>query len=158
MMNCLFILLMQIHGVIFTKNSIFNYLGDLQMKKIITIALLTSVSLLAVESIDTNKSMMDVNTSTSTVSRAIDGAVFYKKRCSLCHGKEAKKTPLKGMISLAGTDASILARKIRAYRDQDEMYGIAHNVYENNQMMKDATYSLSDRHISAIAVYIRGLI
>jgi cytochrome c553 len=100
---------------------------------------------------------MDINTSTSTLSKAIDGAVFYKKRCSLCHGEKAKKTPLKNMVPLVGMDASILARKIRAYRDQDEMYGIAHNVYESNQMMKDATYSLSDRHISAIAVYISQL-
>jgi len=61
------------------------------------------------------------------------------------------------MISLAGRDASILARKIRAYRDQDEMHGIAHNVYESNEIMKDATYSLSDRYISAITIFISEL-
>ncbi|CAA6816637.1 MAG: Unknown protein [uncultured Sulfurovum sp.] len=119
------------------------------------VALFASVSLMSAEQVDVNKSV-DVNTSTPTASTKIDGKVFYEKRCSVCHGEKAEKTPLKRMVPLAGMDAGALARKIRAYRDQDERHG-AYAIYEDSVVMQEATYSLPDVQISAIATYISQL-
>ena len=110
------------------------------MKKIILSILLVSGSLMAAD----------------TAPKAVDGEAFYKKRCSICHGEKGNKTPLKGMIPLASMDASVLARKVRAYRDQDERHG-AYAIYEDNIVMSEATYSISNQQISAIATYISGL-
>lgn len=119
------------------------------MKNIIIAALLVSGSLVAAESVQSNKS----GASSST---GVDGAVFYKKRCSVCHGEKGQKTPLKGMIPIASMDAGALARKVRSYRDQEDRHG-AYAIYEDSQVMREATYSLSDQQISAIATYISGL-
>ena len=86
----------------------------------------------------------------------VDGAKFYKKRCSVCHGDKGEKTTLKGMIPLAGRDAGQLARKVRAFRDQEERHG-AYAIYEEDQVMREATYSISNEQISAIATYLSGL-
>jgi len=117
------------------------------MKKIIIAALLTSASLIAADSVPANK---------AAASSGVDGAKFYKKRCSVCHGKNGHKTPLKGMIPIASMDATSLARKVRAYRDQEERHG-AYAIYEDSQVMREATYSISDQQISAIAAHISGL-
>ena len=113
------------------------------------IALLASVSLMAADKVETSKA----GASTST---NIDGAAVYKKRCSVCHGEKGEKTPLSKMIPITGMDAGALARKVRAFRDQEERHG-AYAIYEDSQVMREATYSLSDQHISAIATYISGL-
>ena len=115
------------------------------MRNIILAVLLASGSLVAAESVQSNKS-------------GVDGEAFYKKRCSVCHGANGEKTPLKGMIPIASMDATSLARKVRAYRDQDERHGTAHSIYRENQVMKEATSSLSNQQIGAIAQYINGLI
>ncbi|HIE41485.1 MAG TPA: c-type cytochrome [Candidatus Aenigmarchaeota archaeon] len=117
------------------------------MKNIIIAVLLASGSLVAAESVQANKS------GTST---GIDGAKFYQKRCSVCHGEKGHKTPMKGMIPIASMEAGALARKVRGYRDQEERHG-AYAIYEDSQVMREATYSLSDPQISAIATYISGL-
>jgi cytochrome c553 len=119
------------------------------MKNIIIAALLASGSLMAAESVPANKS----GTSSST---GVDGAKFYKKRCSVCHGERGQKTPMKGMIPIASMDAGALARKVRSYRDQESRHG-AYAIYEDSQVMQEATYSLSNEQISAIATYISGL-
>lgn len=119
------------------------------MKNIIIAALLASGSLIAAESVLANKSG-------AVSASGIDGAKFYKKRCSVCHGEKAEKASLKGMTPLAGWDAGVLARKVRAYRDQEERRG-AYAIYETNEVMREATYSLSDSQISAIATYVSGL-
>ncbi len=118
------------------------------MKNIIIAALLVSGSLMAAESVQSKES--------SVSSTGIDGAAFYKKRCSVCHGEKGQKSPLKGMVPLASMDAGALARKVRAYRDQESRHG-AYAIYEDNQVMREATYSLSDSQISAIATHISGL-
>ena len=120
----------------------------LKMKNIIISVLLASGSLIAADNVQTNKSG-------SFSSTDIDGEAFYKKRCSVCHGERGNKTPLKGMIPIASMDASALARKIVAYRDQEARHG-AYAIYETNQVMREATYSLSNEQISAIATYISG--
>lgn len=117
------------------------------MKKIIIAALFASSCLMAAESVPENK---------SGASTGVDGAKFYQKRCSVCHGEKGQKTPMKGMVPLASMDASALARKVRGYRDQEERHG-AYAIYEDSQVMREATYSLSDSQISAIATYISGL-
>lgn len=119
------------------------------MKNIIIAALLVSGSLMAAESVQANKSA-------SLSSTGVDGKVFYEKRCSVCHGKKGEKASLKGMIPLAGMDAGVLARKVRAYRDQEERHG-AYAIYQTNEVMREATYSLANEQISAIATYISGL-
>ncbi len=106
------------------------------MKSIIIIALLAGSSLMAAN---------------------LDGAKLYKKRCSICHGVNGAKTPLTGMMPLAGRDAGELARKVRAYRDQDARHGVAHSMYEDSIVMSEATYSISNQQISAIATYLSGL-
>ena len=119
------------------------------MKNIIIAVLLASSSLMAAESVQANKS----GASSST---GVDGKVFYEKRCSVCHGENGEKAELKGMVPLAGWDAGKLARKVRAYRDQEERHG-AYAIYQTNQVMREATYSLSNEQISAIATYLSGL-
>lgn len=128
-------------------------IGDYKMKKIIlsTMLAFASVSLMASENASASKSG-------AFSSKTIDGAGLYKQRCSVCHGVKAKKTPLKNMLPIAGMDATILARITRAYRDQDESHGTAHNIYRENQMMKEATNGLSNQQIGAIAKHINGLI
>jgi len=123
------------------------------MKQIVfsTILALASVSLIASENISTNKSG-------AFSSKPINGEVLYKKRCALCHGEKAQKSPLKNVAVLAGMDATILARITRAYRDQDERHGTAHAMHRENQVMQEATSSLSDQQIGAIAKYIEGLV
>lgn len=118
------------------------------MKNIIIAALLTSGSLMAAESVQANK--------TGVSSTGVDGAKFYKKRCSVCHGENGEKADLKGMIPLAGMDAGKLARTVVAYRDQEERHG-AYAIYKTNEVMREATYSLSNEQISAIATYLSGL-
>lgn len=119
------------------------------MKKVILSILIVSGSLMAADTVSTQES------GASTL-KGVDGTVFYKKRCSVCHGEKGGKTPLKGMKSLAGMDAGALARQIRAYRDQEERHG-AYAIYETSQVMREATYSISDQQISAIATYLSGL-
>ncbi len=86
------------------------------MKKIILSALLVSVSLVASESVPANKSG-------AFSSKPIDGAALYKQRCATCRGEKAQKGPIKEIASIAGMDTTILARKIRAYRDQEARHG-----------------------------------
>lgn len=117
------------------------------MKNIIIFALLASGSLMAAESGQATKP--DALT-------GVDGVKFYMKRCAVCHGEKGEKTPLKGMRPLAGRDAGELARKVKSYRDQDERHG-AYAIYEENIVMSEATYSISDQQISAIATYLSGL-
>jgi len=117
------------------------------MKKFIIFALLASGSLMAAESVQANK---------SGASTGVDGKRFYEKRCSVCHGINGEKADLKGMAPLAGRDAGQLARKVRAFRDQEERHG-AYAIYETNQVMREATYSISNEQISAIATYLSGL-
>ena len=127
----------------------FNYLGDLKMKNIIIAALFASGSLMAAESVQASESA-------SVSTTGVDGAKFYKKRCAVCHGENGEKAELKGMVPLAGWDAGKLARKVRSYRDQEERHG-AYAIYQTNQVMREATYSLSNEQISAIATYLSGL-
>jgi len=103
------------------------------MKKIITVLLLASISLMAA-----------------------DGAKLYKQRCSLCHGEEAKKSPREGISALAGMDATVLALTIRAYRDQDNRVG-TYTMHKSSQIMKDSTSGLTRDMIVAIAKYVSGL-
>jgi len=119
------------------------------MKNIIIAALLASGSLVAAESVPANKSGAFSAT-------GIDGAAFYKKRCSVCHGEKGEKAVLKGMVPIAGMEVGKLARTVRAYRDQEERHG-AYAVYKTNEVMREATYSLSDAQISAIATHISGI-
>ncbi len=123
------------------------------MKKIIFFTLLAvaSISLMASENASSSKS-------DAFSSKPIDGAGLYKQHCIVCHGEKAQKTPVKNMVPIAGMDATILARITRAYRDQDESHGTAHSMYRENQVMKEATNSLSNQQIGAIAKYINSLI
>ena len=117
------------------------------MKNIIIAVLVASGSLMAAESVPANK---------SGASTGVDGKKFYEKRCSVCHGEKGEKADLKGMKPLAGMDAGKLARTVRAYRDQEERHG-AYAIYKTNEVMREATYSISNEQISAIATYLSGL-
>lgn len=103
------------------------------MKKIITVLLLASVSLMAA-----------------------NGASLYKKRCASCHGENAQKSPKSGVPALAGRDVTELALTIRAYRDQDERVG-TYTMHKDSRIMYDATSSLSRDKIVALAKYISAL-
>ena len=119
------------------------------MKSIIIAALLAGSSLIAAESVQASESG-------SFSTTGVDGAVFYKKRCSVCHGEKGEKALFKGMIPIAGLEAGVLARKVRAYRDQEERHG-AYAIYKTNEVMREETYSISNQQISAIAKYISAL-
>jgi cytochrome c553 len=119
----------------------FNILEVSKMKRVIIIALLAGGSLMAAES-----------------AKAIPFSpkAYYEKNCIVCHGAKGEKSPQKGIAPLAGRDATILARTIRAYRDQDKDVG-AFTMHKDSEVMKFATISLSDPEISALAKYISEL-
>jgi len=119
------------------------------MKSIIIAALLASSSLIAAESVQGNKSG-------SFSSTNINGEKIYKQRCSTCHGEKATKSPETGVAALAGMDATRLALRIRAYRDQDNEVG-SYTMHKNSRVMKDSTDDLSREQIVALAKYISGL-
>jgi len=119
------------------------------MKNIIIAALLASSSLIAAESVQANKSG-------SFSSTEIDGAALYKQRCSICHGEKATKSPETKVVALAGMDATRLALRIRAYRDQDNEVG-TYTLHKASQVMRDSTKALSTEQIVALAKYISGL-
>ena len=118
------------------------------MKNIIIATLLASGSLMAADSAQAS--------STGGFAGSIDGAAYYKQHCALCHGEKGEKSPATGIGPFAGKDATRLAQRIRAYRDQSNEIG-SFTMNKSSQMMKDATVNLSDRHISALAKYISGL-
>ena len=119
------------------------------MKNIILAVLLASGSLMAAESVQADKSG-------SFSSKGIDGAAIYKQRCSTCHGEKATKSPETGVAALAGMDATRLALRIRAYRDQDNEVG-SYTMHKNSRVMKDSTDDLSREQIVALAKYISAL-
>jgi cytochrome c553 len=86
----------------------------------------------------------------------MDGAKIYKQQCAVCHGETGKKVPKGGVGVLAGSDATKLAREIRAYRDQDNEVG-AYTMHKSSQVMKQATDNLSREQIVALAKYISAL-
>jgi len=122
----------------------FNILEVSKMKRVIIIALLAGSSLMAAESAQANNSI------------PFSPKAYYDKNCIVCHGAKGEKVPEKGIAPLAGRDATILARTIRAYRDQDKDVG-AFTMHKDSEVMKFATVSLSDPEISALAKYISEL-
>ncbi len=119
------------------------------MKSIIIAALLAGGSLMAADSVQANKSG-------SFSSKDIDAAAIYKQRCATCHGEKATKSPETGVAALAGMDATRLALRIRAYRDQDNEVG-TYTMHKTSDAMKNSTVKLSDRQIGALAKYISSL-
>ena len=105
------------------------------MKRIIFTALLATVGLMAVESVAVIQ----------------DGAVLYVKKCAICHGENADKTPIKNMKPIAGMKAEKLAKVLKFYQDDDR---IGHGYSEN---MVNSTVFLSQKAIDAIATYVSTL-
>ena len=116
------------------------------MKKIVFVALLATLSLVASDSTPAKEAGAFL---------PIDGAALYSKSCAICHGQDAKKVPGAASV-LAGRDAVRLALRIRAYRDQDTRVG-TYTMHKDSRIMKDQTSKLSDKEISALARYISGL-
>ena len=102
------------------------------MKRIILTALLATVGLMAAEGVQ-------------------DGAVLYAKKCAICHGANADKTPIKNMKPIAGMKAQELAETLKFYQDDDR---IGHGYSEN--MVSTLTF-LSQRAIDAISTYVSTL-
>ena len=119
------------------------------MKNIIIAALLASGSLVAADGVQANNSG-------SFSSKAVDGAALYKQGCAVCHGEKATKSPEAKVPALAGRDATRLALRIRAYRDQDNEVG-TYTMHKTSEVMKNSTVKLSDRQIGALAKYISSL-
>jgi len=119
------------------------------MRSIIIAALLAGSSLMAAENVQANESG-----SFSTTS--VDGAALYKQSCAVCHGEKATKSPETKVPALAGRDATRLALRIRAYRDQDNEVG-TYTMHKTSEVMKNSTVKLSDRQIGALAKYISSL-
>jgi cytochrome c553 len=110
------------------------------MKKVIFVALVASVSLMAAESAATE----------------VDGATRYMQKCSICHGPKADKTPIKNMKPIAGMDAQKVARILVNYQNdasQDDQR-IAHGY---SQEMVNSTVYLSRKDIDNIAKYVSSL-
>jgi len=119
------------------------------MRSIIIAALLAGSSLMAAES-------AKVDNSGSFSSKNVDGAALYKQSCAVCHGAKATKSPETDVPALAGRDATRLALRIRAYRDQDNEVG-TYTMHKTSDAMKNSTVKLSDRQIGALAKYISSL-
>jgi len=119
------------------------------MRSIIIIAaLLVGGSLMAADSVQSKK--------LGSFSATADGATIYKQRCAVCHGEKATKSPKTKVPALAGRDATMLALRIRAYREQDSEVG-SYTMHKASQVMRDATKALSDKQIGALAKYISSL-
>ncbi|AKF25744.1 hypothetical protein YH65_10360 [Sulfurovum lithotrophicum] len=119
------------------------------MKRIVIAALLAGSSLMAADTVKTSDSG-------TFATKNIDGAAIYKRQCAICHGEKGEKSPAKGIAPLAGRDATILALRIRAYRDQDNDIG-TYTMHKSNEVMKFETIKLSDMQIGALAKYISSL-
>ena len=104
------------------------------MKKVIVIALLASVGLMAA-----NTALIP------------NGAVLYGKKCAICHGANADQTPIKNMKPIAGMKAQKLAETLKFYQNNDR---IGHGYSEE---MVTTVVSLSPEAIGAIAKYVSGL-
>jgi len=105
------------------------------MKKVILASLFLSVGLMAAG---------------NTVS-AEDGAALYMKKCSICHGPKADKTPIEKMKPIAGMKAEKVAKILKFYQDDER---IGHGYSEN---MVNSTVFLSQKAIDAIALYVSTL-
>jgi cytochrome c len=105
------------------------------MKRVIFTALLATVGLMAAESAISTQ----------------DGAVLYVKKCAICHGANADKTPIKNMKPIAGMEAEKLAKVLKFYQD-DERIGHGYS-----QEMVNTTTFLSQKAIDAIALYVSTL-
>ena len=105
------------------------------MKRVIFTALLATVGLMAAEGAAATQ----------------DGAVLYAKKCAICHGANADKTPIKNMKPIAGMKAQKLASTLKFYQDDDR---IGHGY---SQEMVNTTTFLSQRAIDAIATYVSTL-
>ena len=105
------------------------------MKRVIFTALLATVGLMAAEGVAATQ----------------DGAVLYAKKCAICHGATADKTPIKNMVPIAGMDAGKLAKILKFYQDDER---IGHGYSEE---MVNSTVFLSQKAIDAIATYVSTL-
>jgi len=119
------------------------------MKNIIIAALLAGSSLVAADSVKASETG-------SFSEKSLDGASLYKQSCAVCHGDKATKSPEAKVPALAGRDATRLALRIRAYRDQDNEVG-TYTMHKSSEVMKNSTVKLSDRQIGALAKYISSL-
>ena len=117
------------------------------MKKIISAVLFTSISLIAADNAKVAK---------SDVFEPINGAEIYQVHCSLCHGADGRRVPVRASYILAGRDAEKLARTIRAYRDQDNRLSL-YDMHKSSELMQQETEKFSDRQIGAVAKYISEL-
>ena len=111
------------------------------MKKILLTALIASVSLMAAENVAPAASTSDLET----------GAVLYMKKCAICHGPKAEKTPIKGMSAIAGMETTKLIKVLKYYQDDDR---IGHGY---SSEMVNSTMFLSQKAIDAIAQYVNSL-
>jgi cytochrome c553 len=111
------------------------------MKKILFATLIASVSLMAAENVTPVANTGDLEA----------GAALYMKKCSICHGAEAKKTPIKGMSPIAGMKTTKLIKVLKHYQDDDR---IGHGYSEE---MVNSTVFLSQKAIDSIALYVNSL-
>jgi cytochrome c len=105
------------------------------MKKIVFTVLLAGISVVAGES---NISIKN-------------GAALYIKKCAICHGANADKTPIKDMTPIAGMEATKVAKILKFYQDDER---IGHGYSEE---MVNSTMFLSQKAIDAIATYVSSL-
>jgi len=80
-----------------------------------------------------------------------DGAALYIKKCAICHGANADKTPIKNMSPIAGMEAEKVAKILKFYQD-DERIGHGYS-----SEMVNSTMFLSQKAIGAIASYVSSL-
>ena len=104
------------------------------MKKIIAVALLTSVSLMAAQS----------------------GQARYVEKCAMCHGSQGQKTPIQKMKPIAGMDAQKVASILVNYQNDitEDDLRVSHGY---NEVMVGSTLYLSRKDIDNIAKYVSSL-
>lgn len=122
------------------NNNVKIIIGGYEMKKIILTALLASVSVMAADSVVT----------------APDGKARFDRKCAICHGPTANKTPIKNMKPIAGMEAQKVASILVNYQNDaaQENERIAHGY---SQEMVESTVYLSRKDIGAIATYVSTL-
>ncbi len=82
---------------------------------------------------------------------ASQGEEIFKKRCSVCHGKNAQKSSLGVSKVIAGWKSDKIIEKLKAYKSgKFDQYGFGN-------MMRNRATKLTEKQMKSVAEYIESL-
>ncbi len=86
-----------------------------------------------------------------TVTGTADTATLYKAKCAGCHGRHGEKRAVGVSAPIAGRDASLLYKQLKAYQKGSL------DQYRMGKLMKARVGSLGDAQLKALARYIASM-